>query len=87
MVETLVYIVTTVVTYILGLISKKLKWNEDLPIPVQNIIIGIITFVILYFIKKPQDIEVLMQQIITAIGGVSTAALCYDASKIKKEDK
>lgn len=87
MLEILIYIVSTIVTYVLGLLSKKLKWNEQLPIPIQNIIIGIIVFVIFYLVKRPDDIELALQQLMLALGGVGTATLSYDTTKIGKEDK
>ena len=86
MLEVLVYIVSTVVTYTMGIISKKLKWNEELPIPIQNIIIGIIVFVIFYLVKRPDDIELALQQLMLALGGVGTATLGYDTVKIRKEE-
>jgi|GEM_PF-380181 len=45
-VQLLVYVITTVFTYILGKISKHFGWNETLPIPIQNILIGIIATII-----------------------------------------
>ena len=36
-VQLLVYVITTLFTYILGKISKHFGWNETLPIPIQNI--------------------------------------------------
>ena len=84
MLDIIIFIVTTVFTYAMGKISKRLKWNESLPIPVQNIIIGIVVFVIFYLIKRPAEIETLAQQIFVAMGGVGTATLGYDTTKIKK---
>ena len=45
-VQLLVYVITTLFTYILGKISKHFGWNETLPIPIQNILIGIIATII-----------------------------------------
>ena len=45
-VQLIVYIVTTLFTYVLGKVSKYFRWNETLPIPVQNIVIGIIATII-----------------------------------------
>lgn len=87
MLEILIYVVATVVTYVLGIISKKCNWNESLPIPVQNIIVGIIVFVIFYLTQKPSNAEVIAEQIMLALGGVGTATLGYDTSKIRKEEK
>ena len=38
-VQFLVYVITTLFTYIAGKVSKHFGWNYDLPITVQNIII------------------------------------------------
>ena len=85
MLEVLVYIVSTIVTYVLGIISKKCKWNEQLPIPIQNIIVGVIVFTIFYIVKRPVDVEIALQQLMLALGGAGTAALSYDTTKIGKE--
>lgn len=87
MINLLVYLVSTIFTYVLGIIAKKNKWNEILPIPIQNIIVGIIVFTIFYIIYRPQNAEDVIQQIIVALGGTGTATLSYDISKINKEDK
>lgn len=86
MVNILVYIVSTLLTYILGILSKHFKWNDTLPIPVQNIIVGLICFSIAYIIYKPENSETLLEQIIVALGGSGTATLSYDLSKINKGD-
>ena len=85
MLEILVFVVSTIVTYILGILSKKFKWNEQLPIPLQNIIVGVIVFTIFYLVKRPADIELALQQLMLAMGGVGTATLGYDTSKVGKE--
>lgn len=84
MINTLIYIVSTLLTYILGLIAKKFKWNEEIPIPVQNIIIGLTVFVIAWGLTSPTDTKELLNQIIVSLGGAGTATLGYDASQIKK---
>lgn len=87
MINILIYIVSTLSTYILGIISKKLKWNENVPIPVQNIVVGIIVFTIFYIIYHPTNTEEVIEQIIVALGGTGTATLGYDTQKLKKEEK
>ena len=79
-VQVLVYIVTTLFTYILGKVSKHFCWNETLPIPVQNIIIGIIAAVIGCLIHiENLDANSVITAVITAVGGVGTAVVAYDA--------
>ena len=86
MINLLIYAVSTVLTYFLGIISKKLKWNETLPIPVQNIFVGLIVFMIALAITKTNEPTQLFEQIFMSLGGVGTATLGYDTQKINKED-
>lgn len=85
MVNTLIYIVSTVLTYILGLLAKKFKWNEQLPIPIQNILIGIVVFALAWLFATPASPQELLNQIVVALGGAGTATLGYDTTKINKE--
>lgn len=79
-VQVLVYIVTTLFTYILGKVSKHFCWNETLPIPVQNIIIGMIAAAIGCLIHiEGLDINGVITAVITALGGIGTATVLYDA--------
>lgn len=86
MVNTITYVISTLFTYIMGLLSKKYGWNEELPIPVQNILVGMFVFgvvlVITYFMKEPIEVKDIIEQIICAIGGSGTATLYYDNKKI-----
>lgn len=79
-VQILVYIITTLFTYILGKVSKKFNWNETLPIPVQNILIGVIASVIGCLIHiEGLDTNAIITSVITALGGIGTATVLYDA--------
>ncbi len=51
-VKEIIMIVTIVVTWILGLISKKSKYVSNNMIPLQNLAIGLIVATIEYFITK-----------------------------------
>ena len=85
MIGYLVYIVSTLFTYIFGILSKKYKWNESLPIPIQNFVVGLVVFVLAYIfcliMKQNLNPEEILQQIIFAIGGAGTATLSYDTQK------
>ena len=75
-VQFLVYVITTLFTYIAGKVSKHFGWNYDLPITVQNIIIIAIASIVGCLIH----IENLgVNDVITAVGGVGTAVVAYDA--------
>ncbi len=79
-VQLIVYIVTTLFTYVLGKVSKYFRWNETLPIPVQNIVIGIIATIIGCVIHvEGLDANGVIQAVVTALGGVGTATVLYDA--------
>lgn len=88
MANTIVYVVTALFTYILGIISKKTGLNNNLPIPIQNIIVGICSFIVMVGIDSLTgagiEPESLIQEIIIAIGGAGTATLAYDADKVSK---
>lgn len=50
-IEEIFYLVTLVIEWVMGFVSKKLNVKTDL-IPYQNLIIGIIVAIIEYFITK-----------------------------------
>ena len=79
-IQVLVYIITTLFTYIMGRVSKHFEWNYTLPIPIQNIIIGFIAAGIGILIHiEGLDANSIIQAVITAIGGIGTATVLYDA--------
>jgi len=79
-IEILVYIVTTLFTYVMGKVSKYFGWNYDLPITIQNIIIGVIASAIGILIHiEGLDVNSIIQSVIVALGGVGTAVIAYDA--------
>lgn len=79
-VQLIVYIVTTLFTYILGKTSKYFGWNETLPIPIQNIIVGIIAAIVGCVIHvEGLDVNGVIQAVVTALGGIGTATVLYDA--------
>ncbi len=79
-VQFLVYVVTTLFTYIMGKVSKHFEWNYTLPIPLQNIIIIVIAAGIGCLIHiENLDANSIITAVITAVGGVGTAVVAYDA--------
>ena len=46
--ETIISITTILVSFILGLIAKRVEWISNHLIPIQNLIIGIIAAIIYY---------------------------------------
>ena len=79
-VQFLVYVVTTLFTYIAGKVSKHFGWNYDLPITVQNIIISAIASIVGCLIHiENLGVNDVITAVITAVGGVGTAVVAYDA--------
>lgn len=79
-VQFLVYVVTTLFTYIAGKVSKHFGWNYDLPITVQNIIIIAIASIVGCLIHiETLGVNDVITAVITAVGGVGTAVVAYDA--------
>ena len=75
--EIIMSLVTIVVTFILGIIAKKVSWVSDNLIPLQNLIIGIIVSLIYYFMTKDVSINIALSGLLT--GGT------YDIIKNLKE--
>ena len=79
-VQFLVYVITTLYTYIAGKVSKHFGWNYDLPITVQNIIIIAIASIVGCLIHiENLGVNDVITAVITAVGGVGTAVVAYDA--------
>ena len=79
-VQFLVYVITTLFTYIAGKVSKHFGWNYDLPITVQNIIIIAIASIVGCLIHiENLGVNNVITAVITAVGGVGTAVVAYDA--------
>lgn len=79
-VQFLVYVITTLFTYIAGKVSKHFGWNYDLPITVQNIIIIAIASIVGWLIHiENLGVNDVITAVITAVGGVGTAVVAYDA--------
>lgn len=78
MIYYITYMVSTIFTYIFGKLSKKHKWNEQLPIPIQNMVVGTFVFVIAYvfciIMKYDISTQELLHQVIACLGG---ARNCY----------
>lgn len=66
-VSTIIGMVTIVVTYICGLIAKKISWFNNKLIPIQNLAIGLISGSIYFFITK--DIDLVIMSIGLGTGG------------------
>ncbi len=72
-VSTIISVTTVVVTFVLGLIAKKVKWFNNNLIPLQNLFIGCIAGGIYYGITN--DISLVITSIGLGTGGA------YDLGK------
>ena len=75
--EIILSIVVMIVTFILGLVAKKVTWISNNLIPLQNLIIDVIMALIYFFITKDISIAIVSAGIMT--GGA------YDLVKNLKE--
>lgn len=66
-IATIISIVTVIVTFVCGLIAKKVSWFNNKLIPIQNLAIGIIAGVIYYIITK--DLNLVIMTVGLGTGG------------------
>lgn len=76
-------IVTMVVTWIFGIIAKKIPWISNNLIPLQNIAIGLIIAVIEWIITKDFSIAIALSGIVA--GGAYDVA--HNLIKIFKKEE
>jgi hypothetical protein len=57
--STIISIVAVIVTFVCGLIAKKVSWFNNKLIPIQNLAIGIIAGVIYYCITKDLNLTIM----------------------------
>ena len=50
--ENLLTVVTIIVTWVLGMVSKKVKFVNNKFIPIQNLLIGVIVAIIEFIVTK-----------------------------------
>lgn len=75
--ENIVVIVTFIVTWVLGIISKKYTSLSNKLIPVQNLIIGIIVAVVEFFITKDFNTAI-------AVSGLTAGGIYDIVNNLKK---
>ena len=56
--EVIISIVTVLVSFVLGLIAKRVIWINNHIIPLQNLLVGIIAAVIYYIITKDVNLVI-----------------------------
>lgn len=81
--EMVMSIVTALITYLFGFLSKKFNWIESKYIPAQNIVIGMLAGIICYMLKISE--ADLLTSIIYCIIGSMASGGTYDLTKTNKE--
>lgn len=76
--ETIISLVTMIVTWVLGFVSKKSTFIKDELIPVQNILIGLIVAIIEWIITKDFNTAIALSGLIA--GG--TYDIAHNLNKI-----
>ena len=64
---TIISIITILVTFVCGLIAKKVSWFNNKLIPIQNLAIGLIAGIVYYCITK--DINLVIMSVGLGTGG------------------
>ena len=82
MLHNILAIVTMVITFILGIIAKKHPKINNNIIPIQNLLVGVITSVIYYLITK--NVSLVLTGVGLFTGG--TYDLLKNLKKLNKEE-
>lgn len=83
-IEQIVIIVTIIITWLLGILSKKIPFISNKLIPIQNILIGIVVAIIEWIITKDFSTAIAISGLIA--GG--SYDIFHNIEKIlKKEDE
>ena len=77
----IITIVTAIITYLFGLLSKKVTWFKDEYIPLQNFVIGIVSGIICGLLNI--DGMNITTAIITCLSSSMAAGGIYDMVKSK----
>lgn len=81
--STIITLVTIIVTWLLGLVAKKVKWFNNAMIPVQNICIGVVVAIIEWIITKDFKVAIALSGLIA--GG--SYDILHNLEKIIRKDK
>ena len=81
--STIITLVTIIVTWLLGLVAKKVKWFTNAMIPVQNICIGVVVAIIEWIITKDFIVAIALSGLIA--GG--SYDILHNLEKIIRKDK
>lgn len=80
-----IIVVTAFITYVFGLLAKKFGWMESKYIPIQNLLIGLVAGLLVYFGGLSDNI---ISSVIICSASALTAGGTYDLIKVgEKSDK
>ena len=82
--DMIIMIVTAIVTGIFGILTKKFEWDSSEYIPIQNILIGIISGLLVYLTGLNESI---INSLIICVFSSLTAGGAYDVTKINKKEE
>lgn len=77
--ETIIYLVTMIVTWVFGQLAKKFNFIESNKIPIQNLVIGIVVMLIEWAITDSLNWELITSGLVA--GGT------YDLVHTKEDDE
>lgn len=81
--ETIITLVTILVTFFCGIIAKKVKWFNNNLIPIQNITIGIAVAIVEWIMTKNFSMAIALSGVIA--GG--TYDIVHNLEKIVRDNK
>lgn len=79
----IIILVTMVVTWVLGIVSKKSKWVNNNLIPLQNLAIGLIVAGVEWIITGDFSVAIAL----SGIGAGGTYDLFHNLAKLKEGSK
>lgn len=81
-VSTIITLVTIVVTFICGLIAKRIEWVNNRLIPIQNLLIGLISAGVYYYFTKDLNLAIAL----VGLGTGGAYDVVHNLQKILKKE-
>ncbi len=81
--EMIMAVVSAIITYLFGLLAKKFNWMESKYIPLQNLVVGLLSALICYALKL-NDSNILVTTLSCLFGSMASGGT-YDLKKAKEE--
>ena len=81
-IENIFVFTTAIISYIFGFLAKKFGWVENKYLPIQNLIIGVVSAALYYLLIDNSNIE---NAVVMAFSGLIAGGF-YDLTKTNKND-